>query len=88
MVGSKINFQHIFERGLYSGLLQLSDGRMLTDHSCSFDIHKVILASCSGYFRTMFCGMDKDKREYRISNVKSVLVKFYATFYINDICMT
>lgn len=89
MEGCKINFGTFFFTENYLNLLSLSDGTLRTEDDWTFEIHRFALAKNSMYFRALFCGMNKEKREFLIPGIAGeILSEVVSYLYTGDISLS
>lgn len=82
MEENKIDFEEVFGMESYLNLLHLFDGKLHTEDGCTFNVHKYALAKNSRYFQALFCGLNKDKKDFRIPGIKGdVLSKILYYLY-------
>lgn len=83
------NFKKMFGPEDKLNFLNISDGTLHTEDGCQFDIHKIILAKSSPFFRELFCGSDRTIRNFNLSYVSgNILSEILRFIYIRKICIT
>lgn len=69
--------------------ISLCDGSIKTDDGEVFKIHKYVLAKGSGYFKTLFCRMKQNDKDFVIEVVSGeVMMNILRFLYNGTICIT